>query len=275
MRASLLFAGLAGSLWLRAPVAAAADVENTSADLLYLDALQAWNAGDAEEALARSLAVLERAPDHAPARLLEGYSLARVGDHAAASAVLHGLADDPWLGVSDPEVYALATRWIRTVDGRFDRDAVSVSAGLAGIGDRDPLAGRLVPSLAIEVDVPVAGALHGRLDLVPPWTTWDALELSGPVASALAVVHLPLGDGMWGADLGAGPSVQVGGTRVDARVQGVFPGARGAAGVDLRAHPRVGGRMEFGWLGHLGARQGLPFGTQGVDLRFLLTAYAR
>ena len=246
------------------------------ADALYLDALRAWSAGDWNGALVGARAALAEDPRHAPATLLEGYALVRLGELELGSATLRSLADDPWLSVHEPEVFALASRYAKSMDQRWRRDQPRLSAGLVVRHDRDPYQAHYSPTAAISARTPLSEGLGVVFDLVAPAPTYGELALDGPVVSVLGSWSLPLGNGTWHVDLNAGPSVWIGSAKaIDHPVQGLFPGIRTAAGLSLRPHRRLGARAELGWTAHANARAGVEGVSQGPEIRLLATGWPR
>ena len=259
------------ALALCCPATALAD-----ADATYLDALAAWGSGDWAAALVGARDALAEDPNHAAAALLQGYALVRLGELELGSDALRAMADDPWLSVHEPAVAALAQRYARNLDQRWRRDQPTVAAGLAFRSDRDPYQARYTPTLAVSARTPVSTSVGVLFDVVAPAPTFDALSLGGPVVSVLGSTTLATGNGTWHVDIGAGPSVWVGSaTAVDHPVQGLFPGLRGAAGLSVRPHRRVGARAEIGWTVHAGARKGVDDLSMGPELRLMATGWPR
>jgi hypothetical protein len=241
----------------------------------YLDALSAFRAGDVDAASAGAQAALVLDPGLAPARLLLGFAAVRAGDLRGGDEVLGALAADPLLAAADPEVSALARRYVATFADRWSRDDLSVALGPAFVDAREPVWSSVDVVGVGEVQVPLGGPVAARLDGSTVARTWDALALRGPVVSALAVVSMPLGPGVWSVDAGLGPSVWIGRSeRTDGAWDGAFPGARGAAALSVRPVRRVGARAELGYAAHFGARPDLGGVSHGADVRLLAVGWA-
>ena len=242
----------------------------------YLEGLEAYESGAYAHALDETQKSLDSNADNAPALLLKGYALARLGRLSEGEEVVEALVSNSELAVSEPEVYALANRYINIWGNRWHRKDLNASVGYSSADLRGPFSDHQGKSLAVELEYPLARG-NLRLDVSGPSRTTDILQLSGMTVAALWVQHNPIESGLWQLDLAAGPSLWLGSSNaISGRfVEGVFPGARTAVGLSLRAWRCAGLRAEAGYSAHAGARSDLPYLTHGPDLRVMMTGYAR
>ncbi len=174
---------------------------------LYLEALEAWNRGQAWNALRQTRAALAIDPALGPARLLEGHALARLGEREQADAVYTHLLDDDDDTLTAP-VRAEAEKARRLLRERGSRDQISLF-GATELALR-PTGNGVSPALgyAAGIDVPVV-SLFGVGAEVGAWDPSDSATavVGGPILDVVATMHAPLAGSPWAVRLKVGPSL--------------------------------------------------------------------
>jgi hypothetical protein len=246
------------------------------ADSAYLEALDAWDEGRWDDALAGARAALALEPGHGPAQLLEAYALIRGGSTRAGMDALDRIVHDDAIEREQPEVARLAAFVIRRYADRWSRDDWGLAGGPSWRDSRAYDASTWAGGFAFEGTMPLTHRISLRADLTTPFASQDTLAVSGPQWSVLAVWQQPLGMGILHVDAALGPSVWTGRSAYwDHRYRGAFPGARAALALDWRTWQYTGFRVEAGYTAHYGARQGLGILSYGAEIRVMATGYGR
>lgn len=174
---------------------------------LYLEALEAWNRGQAWIALRQARAALAIDPTLGPARLLEGHALARLGEREEADKVYTRLLEDGGDTLA-PAVKAAAEGARALLRERSSRNQISIF-GATELALR-PTGDGLSPALgyAAGIDVPVV-SLFGVGAEISAWDPSDSATpvVGGPILDVLATMHAPLKGSPWALRLKVGPAV--------------------------------------------------------------------
>lgn len=221
---------------------------------LYLAALEAWNRGQAWNALRQARAALAIDPTLGPARLLEGHALTRLGEREQADAVYTRLLEDGDDTLTAP-VRAEAERARRLLRERGSRDQISLF-GATELALR-PTGDGVSPALgyAAGIDVPVV-SLFGVGAEVGAWDPSDSATavVGGPILDVVATMHAPLAGSPWAVRLKVGPSLWFSqGLITGGEVVPEF-GVRSVLGFDSRTWTIGGWFVETGgwfWPGYM------------------------
>lgn len=235
-------------------------------DAPYLRALAAWDRGEWGTALAEAEAALAAEPGHRPARLLEGYALFRLDRPEDGVGVLQALAAEPVSTEYDGVIQRRADRlWHRWAD-RARRDQVAVSGGF--VLPVEKRYDTILPNVGLtaEVEVPVPGPVAVRAEVLLPVQPEGLFDVGGDYIGLEAVLHHPLGRGVWAVDAALGPELWLarGGYWSDGNQP--YLGLRAAAGLDVRPARRVGFRLQAGTRWVPGALEDLPWYAVPFDL---------
>ena len=255
-----------------ATVAEPAVVDRAGAEAAYLEALAAWNRGEVWIALRRSRAALALDASLAPARLLEGHALMRLGERAAADAAYSLLLNED-LGTDDAPTRAAAERARSLVRQRNARDQLSVFAATE-LALR-PTGEGLSPALgyAAGVGVPLSSLFGVAVEM----SAWDASAgdavVEGPVFDVMGTMAVPFPASPWALRLKAGPAIWL----TEGLITGgeLVPqfGVRSVLGIDSRTWSFGGWFVETGgwfWPAYM---QRLPVLAYTWDVRVGVVAW--
>jgi hypothetical protein len=248
---------------------------------LYERALEAWEWGRWEEAYALASDALGLEPDDAPALLVQGFALSRMGDWESGVGVVRGL-------VEDEEVGAHARFWLRRHDRRWTRSDYAVAVSILARNDRASSFPIWQSGLGLSVDVPITKRLRFdqprteptpllsrftvRVDAITPAIHDDDLRLFGVALGAVPVYHLTMRT--WSFHGGLGPLLHLGQAESwTGQFTGLFPGMRATLGLDARMSRRMGTRVGLDYDLQFGARRFLNGVSHGPVFRWALVFY--
>jgi len=240
-------------------------------DEAYLAGLEAWQGSDWEGALARAREAQGLEPDHRAAALLEGYALMRLHQKDEGSARLRQLSELPADDSTEREVQRRAERAWRRYAERFARELVQLD-GYAQSGPQFSYgATRLRGGWGAALTVALPGPVEARVGVSAPLPDFGLFEISGARFDLCAVTRLPVGRGVWTADLALGPTLWNATGNYWPEGSHRYTGLRASAGLDVRPAWRFGFRGELGGQYYFGAAD-LPH-TLPFDVRLGLTTW--
>lgn len=246
------------------PLDGAPEPGAAEADAAYLRALDAWNTGDTEGALALATRAGELSGGTLePAALLRAYALLRVRRREEALTVLRALADN----ARTPEVKRAASRmWHRYAD-RNSRDEPSITGGLQVAGRFTGESLAIGAGYTLGYDQPLRGPVGFAVELSGYDTSAGAPILAGPVLDVLGSAHVPFGGSAWALRVKAGPSVWFSHGVIYGDELVPQLGTRAILGVDTRPWRAVGFSFDAGAWAWPGLAESLPAWTYEWDLR--------